>query len=31
VRSFVKGISLSTRPSMLSINFAIAGPWGRLF
>jgi hypothetical protein len=26
VRSFVKGISLSTRPSMLSISFAIAGP-----
>src|SRR6267378_2595535 len=31
VRSFVKGISLSTSPSMLSISFAIADPLGRLF
>ncbi len=30
VRSFVKGISLSTRPSMLSISFAIAFPLGSL-
>ena len=28
VRSFTKGISLSTNPSMLSISFAIADPWG---
>jgi hypothetical protein len=31
VRSFVKEISLSTSPSMLSISFAIADPLGRLF
>jgi hypothetical protein len=29
VRSFAKGISLSTSPSMLSISFAIAFPWGK--
>jgi len=31
VRSFVKGISLRTSPSILSISFAIAEPWERLF
>jgi len=31
VRSFVKGISLRTSPSMLSISFAISGPCGSLF
>src|SRR5688572_1843295 len=28
VRSLERGISLSTRPSILSISFAIADPWG---
>ena len=31
VRSFVKGISLRTSPSMESISFAISGPCGSLF